>query len=113
MSDLTSHFDAGTLGGGDIYQPDSVANVHYRPIMFWYPADQPPAPLVDVLLHQVMKGFDDNDPTLIRIGYRNRGGAWVDTYSMRLDGAEDFLEGITHWSPLPDGPHGDIVGIAP
>ncbi len=75
----------------------------------WRPIAPPPEPLVDVLLHQVLAGMGDDDPTLIRIGYlsRTRPGQWVDSYSCRLDGEDDILEGITHWAPLPAGPDSD------
>lgn len=75
----------------------------------WRPADAPPEPLVDVLLHQVMGDMDDDDSKLIRIGYRNQQGQWVDSYSTDLDDADDVLEHITYWAPLPENPKPDIA----
>lgn len=71
----------------------------------WRPASNPPDPRVDVLIFQRLKGFEaDEDPYLIRIGYMNNEGRWVCTYGTAPDGADDILEGVTHWAPLPATP---------
>jgi hypothetical protein len=79
--------------------------------MFWVPvATALPAPLEDVLVYQRLDGMGDDDNTLIRSAYRNQSGQWIDTYTTDvLTGGDEVLRGVTHWSPLPEGPDGDMV----
>ena len=65
----------------------------------------PPEPLTDVLLWQVLAGFSPEEGnTLNRIGYRNNAGQYMDSYASAIDGGDEVLNGVTHWAPLPAGP---------
>ena len=66
-----------------------------------------PEPLTDVLLLQVLRGFDAAEGnTLIRIGFMRVDGSFVATYESN-DGSDlEDLETITHWAPMPAEPVG-------
>lgn len=66
---------------------------------------EPPEERIDVLLWQVLAGFTEEEGnTLIRIGYLNKAGQYIDSYASAIDGQDEVLDGVTHWSPLPHGP---------
>lgn len=72
----------------------------------------PPEPLIDVLLWQVLERFSPEESnTLIRVGYRNKDGIYLDSYASTIDGVDEVLAGVTHWAPLPAGPL--CLGVAP
>lgn len=70
-----------------------------------------PEILADVLLLQELRGFDDEDKHLIRIGFLSKDGRWIDSYSSTLTGDDEVLERITHWAPLPAVPL--VAAVAP
>jgi len=72
----------------------------------WRQVDlEPPEERIDVLLWQVLAGFTPEEGnTLIRIGYRNKTCQYIDSYATSIDGGDEVLDGVTHWSPLPGGP---------
>lgn len=73
---------------------------------------EPPEPLIDVLLWQVLEGFTaEEGNTLTRIGYRNKEGVYLDSYASAYDGGDEVLDGVTHWAPLLTGP--SLAGDAP
>lgn len=82
-------------------------------LVSWRQIDvDPPEPLTDVLLWQVLEDFTPEEGnTLHRIGYLNKDGVYMDSYASAIDGADEVLDGVTHWAPLPAGPL--FAGVAP